>query len=264
MNSPGRTSATQYRYRRFVAAGFAVVTSAALVVIIVGGLRDDSPSPTAALDPSLTNVTPADTGAYIPPLESSTDLTYSPTAEAASTAAAVSTGRKGNLTNPAEVGAPTNITNVAQVNGRFPYTLATIDRASPDQVAWAYTTLRYTVTWNDTDSQQSTTRAATYTTPTPSYRTGTTPPTEWQAASSAQWQQAVKAHVLSTVSVTSLTVQLGAAAPGGFTIVSVSWVTTTSRNDQPTVTVPGTSTLTLAAQADGTWLVAGTGSDQPG
>ena|GEM_PF-6918016 len=69
--------------------------------------------------------------------------------------------------------------------------------------------------------------------------------------------------MLSTVQITALTVQLGAATAGGFTLVTVSWVTTTSRDDHPTITVPGTGTLTLTAQADGTWLVTDTGADQP-
>ena len=267
MNHPGTPAGQQRGHRRILAAGCAAVIAAALiVVIIVDGHSDDPTSQVAAPEPSAANFSPADTGAYIPSDASAADLTHSPTTAtpAATTAtAAPTTGNQGVITNPAEVGAPTNITHIPQVNGRFPYTLATINEASPEQVAWAYTTLRYTVTWTDADSQQATTRAAAYTAPTLPPRTGTTPPAEWQAAADAQWQRAVKAHVLSTVQITALTVQLGAATAGGFTLVTVSWVTTTSRDDQPTITVPGTGTLTLTAQADGTWLVTDTGADQP-
>ena len=271
MNDPATARTVEHgRYRRFMATVCAAVTAAALIVVITGGRGDDNPSPVAAPEAAAASASPADAGAYIPPGGPAADPSYSPSAVAAPTSPPASTGNQrsmgnqGGITNPADVGAPTNITKVSPVNGRFPYTLATVNRASPEQVAWAYTTLRYTVTWNDADSQQATTRAATYTTPTAPIRTGTSPPAQWQATAAAQWQQAVKAHVLSTVHVTALTVHLGVATPGGFTLVNVSWVTTTTRNDQPTVTVPGTSTLNLAAQTDGTWLVAGTGADQPG
>ncbi|MEP6560425.1 MAG: hypothetical protein ABJD68_05025 [Nakamurella sp.] len=259
-------------YRRVVLAAFcAAALAAALIIVVVtsGGHSKDSVTEVGAQQLPPSNLPTGGTGPYIPSAASVTDLTdltHSPTT---STAPITSTGSAGTgpqvLTNPGAFGAPTNITDIAQENGRFPYSLSTINRASPQQVAWAYITLRYTVTWTDTDPQQANARAAAYTTtPEPPPRVSVTTPTQWQAAADAQWQHAVAAHVMSTVQITALTVQLGSAAPGSFTLVTVSWVTKTRRNDQPTITVPGTGTLNLIAQADGTWLVAATGSDQPG
>jgi len=170
VNHPGTPGGGQRGHRRILAAGCAAVIAAALIaVIIVDGHSDDPTSQVAAPEPSAANFSPADTGAYIPSDLSAADLTHSPTtatAAAMTATAAPATGNRGVITNPAEVGAPTNIAHIPQVNGRFPYTLATINKTSPEQVAWAYTTLRYTVTWTDADSQQATTRAAAYTAPT--------------------------------------------------------------------------------------------------
>ncbi len=140
------------------------------------------------------------------------------------------------------------------------YRLDSINRKVPEQVAWAYLTLRMSYSYEDPGPEQHSRRAATY-----ARTTGQLSPTT-VAAAAANWATVVRDQMRAAVTITEMNVyppgpaNIAAARQA---LVRVTWTRTLSSELNAAVQTSGSTTVTLQRQPDSTWWVTDDGFAAP-
>ena len=201
----------------------------------------------------------------------STDPMPNPTAAAtvstharapAITSTATATSARGTTqikTTNADDGAPPQ----EQILTDPAYRLDGIDRTVPEQVAWAYLTLRLSYSYQDTDPDEHNRQAATYASPALSRVTAATGPA---AAAGTAWAEVVDKQVRAVVKVTDMYFSLPAAestGQSGQILLRIAWIRVLSNELNAPVRTSGATTMTLQQQPTRTWLVVDYGFAEP-
>lgn len=151
-------------------------------------------------------------------------------------------------------GPPTNEQRIS--NPKF--SVSTIERSSPAQVAWAYLTLRLSYSYTDNGPGEGVRRAAAFATATKADALTK----GLQRADRSSWQIAVAEHAAAAVIITNLTT-FTPNRRDGFATVVASWNLTLTGTSAGSRTQGGLhTTLTLNHGADG-WAVSDDGLGQP-
>lgn len=140
------------------------------------------------------------------------------------------------------------------------YRLDSINRKVPEQIAWAYLTLRMSYSYKDSRPEQHSQQAATYASPTGQ------PPAATVAAAAANWTTVVRDQMQAAATITEMNVYppgpaITAAARQA--LVRVIWTRTLSSELNATVQTSGSTTVTLQRQPNSTWLVTDDGFAAP-
>lgn len=140
------------------------------------------------------------------------------------------------------------------------YTVDSINRKVPEQVAWAYLTRRMSYSYKDSGPEQHSRQAATYASPIGQ------PPPATVAAAAANWTTVVRDQMQAAVTITEMNVYPpGPAntAAARQALVRVTWNRTLSSELNAPVQTSGSTTMTLQRQANSTWLMTDDGFAAP-
>lgn len=140
------------------------------------------------------------------------------------------------------------------------YRLDSINRKVPEQVAWAYLTLRMSYSHKDSGPRQHSRQAAIYASPTGQPAPATV------AAAAANWTTVVRDQMQAAVTITEINVYPpGPAntAAARQALVRVTWNRTLSSELNAPVQTSGSTTMTLQRQPNSTWLMTDDGFAAP-
>jgi len=138
------------------------------------------------------------------------------------------------------------------------YTLATIDRKSPEQAAWAYLTLRMAYSYTDIGPTQHSQQAATFATP--------QPPATTDATQTSNWAKVVSNHIQAAVTITEMDIDPPGPAnhsTAAQTLIRATWTRNLTSELAAPIRSSGATTVTVQLQHNGTWLVSDSGFSAP-
>ena len=146
------------------------------------------------------------------------------------------------------------------------YSPDAIDRKVPEQVAWAYLTLRMGYSYTDSGPTEHSQQAATFAIPTNTKTTTATAPASPAPIDIPNWDHVINDKMEAVVIITEMDVcSSGPAhtATTSQTLVRVTWTRTLSNELNAPVQSSGATTVTVQRQRNGNWLVSDNGFSDP-